>query len=27
MRGRCVRAGFRQIGFGDCRGVISAAPR
>jgi fumarylacetoacetase len=27
MRGRCERAGFRQIGFGDCRGVISAAPR
>jgi fumarylacetoacetase len=27
MRGRCERAGFRQIGFGDCRGVISGAPR
>jgi fumarylacetoacetase len=27
MRGRCERAGFRQIGFGDCRAVISEAPR
>ena len=23
MRGRCERAGFRAIGFGDCRGVVS----
>jgi fumarylacetoacetase len=24
MRGRCERAGFRPIGFGECRGVVSA---
>ena len=23
MRGRCERAGFRPIGFGDCRGILS----
>jgi fumarylacetoacetase len=23
MRGRCERAGFRRIGFGECRGVVS----
>jgi fumarylacetoacetase len=23
MRGRCERAGFRQIGFGECRGIVS----
>jgi fumarylacetoacetase len=24
MRGRCERAGFRPIGFGECRGIVSA---
>jgi fumarylacetoacetase len=24
MRGRCERAGFRSIGFGECRGIVSA---
>jgi len=24
IRGRCERAGFRPIGFGECRGVVSA---
>jgi fumarylacetoacetase len=23
MRGRCERPGFRQIGFGECRGIVS----
>jgi len=23
MRGRCERAGFRPIGFGECRGIVS----
>ena len=26
LRGRCERAGFRSIGFGDCTGEITAAP-
>jgi len=25
LRGRCARAGFRQIGFGECRGAILPA--
>jgi fumarylacetoacetase len=25
MRGRCEREGFRSIGFGECRGVVSEA--
>ena len=26
FRGRCVRSGFAPIGFGECRGVVGAAP-
>jgi fumarylacetoacetase len=25
LRGRCERAGFRMIGFGECRGTVLAA--
>jgi fumarylacetoacetase len=27
MTGFCERDGFRRIGFGECRGVVTAAPR
>jgi fumarylacetoacetase len=23
MRGHCARAGYRRIGFGECRGIVS----
>ncbi len=26
MRGHCQRVGFRRIGFGECRGIITPAP-